>query len=117
MTDDTDRNLIDDFIARASGPIEDLVNRARERGERPSEIVLVLERGFDGSVAAKCGLRADVAKRLASDPRLPQEGRAAVVDGILGAGADEVPVVVFAQAEGYVAAGIRRLKGAVGSVS
>ena len=114
---DTDRNLIDDFLARSSGAIEDLVNRALQRGQRPGEIVLVLERGFDGSVTAKCGLRADVARGLASDPRLPQEGRAAVVEGVLGAGEDEVPLVVFVQAEGYVAAGVRRLKGSLASVS
>ncbi len=114
---DTDKDLIDGFLARSSAAIEELVTRALHRGRRPGEIVLVLERGFDGSVTAKCGMRDEVAKALASDPRLPQAGRAAVVEGVVGAAIDEVPVVVFAQAEGYTAAGVRRLKGAGGAVA
>lgn len=114
---ETDRELIDGLLARSTAVIEQLVTRAMHRGQRPGEIVLVLERAFDGRVVAKCGTRAEVAKLLAKDARLDEAMRAVVVEGVMGAGAGEVPVVVFAEAEGYVAAGVRRMPGAVVGVS
>jgi hypothetical protein len=113
----SDDRLLDDFLASASATIEELVTGALQQGRPMAEIAIILERSFDGQVRGGCGPRRSIAGRFGSDGRLSAEARRAVVDAVIGAGPQEIPAVLLVHAEGYIAAGVKKLSGGLVGVS
>ena len=112
-----DQALIQATFEAATGAINDMITSALQKGMRVDSLAVVVERQFDGRVVAGCALRGEVARRFGSDPNLPQTGRDGITRACASAIAGELPIIVLVHAEGYIAVGVRRERGAFGAVS
>jgi delta 1-pyrroline-5-carboxylate dehydrogenase len=116
-TSQNDRQLLDEILGAAGPRIEIAVNAFVQRAVDPGTLVAVVERTFGGEILVGCGPRASLAARLVRVAGMSAESRHALSELASAASSTELPVVVLAHCEGYVAAGMRRLTGGLSSLS
>jgi hypothetical protein len=76
------------------------------------------ERAFDGKVSGGVVHRAELARRVLTDPRFSEPVRVRILGALKDAGADELPIVLLVdRGEGLVAVGVRRERGELVSES
>lgn len=113
----SDEQLLDEFFRSATSTIEELVTKALHDGRPVWQLAIVLERRFDGEVMGGCGSRGAIASQIVRDARLPMSARHAIVNSIVGGALHEIPVVLLVHGEGYIAGGVRRVRGSLQVVS
>jgi hypothetical protein len=64
MTTGSDEKVLGEFFQSVTPTIEDLVTRAVHQGQRVKELAVVLERKFNGELAADCVSRSALGVRL-----------------------------------------------------
>jgi hypothetical protein len=112
-----DNRLLDDLFAAVAPAIEEIVTRALHDGKPLADLAVLVERRFDGKVRVSSCPRRSIVDHFGSDLRLSRDVRRTIVDTVSGARPVEVPAVLLVHAEGYVAAGVRKLSGELVAVS
>lgn len=111
MNDDV---LINDFLARSSAQVENMITRALQRGERLPELALLLERRFDGRSVAACGTRVKMTEQFGRHPLLNADQRALVAERLGSIPPSELPVVILLdEGEGLILVAVRTVTGSV----
>jgi hypothetical protein len=111
MANGSDDQVLEEFFQAVTPTIEDLVTRAVQQGQRVKELAVVLERKFNGEVAADCVARSAIGGRLRAVQGVDDVSRRRIVAQVKHAPDHEVPAVLFVHGEGFVSVGIKRLAG------
>ena len=107
-----DQKVLDEFFGRVAPTIGDVVTTLLRQGRPLLPIGAFFERAFDGKVSGGCGHRAELARKVLTDPRFDDVARARILEAMKAAGPDELPVVLLVDlGEGVVAVGVRRERG------
>ena len=111
MSAGSDEKVLDEFFQAVTPTIEELVTRAVQQGQRVRELAVVLERKFNGDVAADCVSRSAIGGRLRAVTGVDDVARRRIAAQVKHASDDEVPAVLFVHGEGFISVGIKRLAG------
>jgi hypothetical protein len=107
-----DQQVLDELFGHVAPTIGDVVTTLMRQGRPLVLIGAFFERAFDGKVSGGVGHRAELARRVVSDPRFSEPVRAHIMGALKDAGADELPIVLLVdRGEGIVAVGVRRQRG------
>jgi hypothetical protein len=117
MANGNDEKLLNEFFEAVTSTIEELVTRAVQQGQRVRELAVVLERKFNGDVAANCVARSALGGRLRAVQGVDDVSRRRIVAQVTHAPDNEVPAVLFVHGEGFISVGIKRLAGRVAWLS
>jgi hypothetical protein len=113
-----DQTVLDDLFADVAPTIGDVVTTLMRQGRPLVLIGAFFERAFDGKVSGGVGHRAELARRVLTDPRFSEPVRVHILGALKEAGADELPIVLLVdRGEGVVAVGVRRERGELVSES
>jgi hypothetical protein len=107
----TDAALIDALVQAASSSIEAAVNGSLQAGRSIGEIVIVVERQMTGLARVTCGSRVEALRSLRADARLTPNVCHHIEEAMNAAKVNELPIVLVAQEQDAVVAGIRLVAG------
>jgi hypothetical protein len=85
----------DELLASAAPMIGDEVSGLLSKGKPLSRIGGLVERGANGAVLGLVLDRADLARRVLLDRRLSPLSLAMLLEGLRGAGSDELPILLL----------------------
>jgi hypothetical protein len=111
-----DQRVLDGLLAQVASTLGVMVTTLLQQGRAFGTIGALFERAFDGKVSGGCGHRAEVARRVSTDPRFPEAVRGVLLEALQSP--SELPIVlVVDRGEGLVAVGVRRERGELVSLS